>query len=139
MVECSERNISGTWFGNYYYSDLSQACGFEAVFLQQGAALEGSILDDGKLGEAYVSGSSAGGQVSFRKAYNNRALEPVLYQGMLSDDGKALSGTWRINGSVHGSWKAWRMDGEELPQMTETEDELSPERELAPLMTRSTK
>src|SRR5215831_13048748 len=96
MTECSERNISGTWFGNYYYSDLSQACAFEAVFVQQGASLEGSILDDGSLGEARVTGTFSGGQVSFRKTYFAAGHHPVNYQGLLSDDGKALSGTWRI-------------------------------------------
>lgn len=130
MVSDFERNISGTWFGNYYYSDLSQACSFEAVFLQAGPSVEGSILDDGMLGEARVVGSFAGIELSFQKIYNNAGHLPVHYLGTLGDDGKSLAGTWRISEECRGSWKAWRMDGEELLEVRETNVELEEEKVL---------
>ena len=123
-------DVSGTWMGNYYYSSLSQGSGFEAVFAQQGTAVEGSILDDGYLGEAHLTGSCVSGELSFCKIYNSKARDPVHYQGQLSEDGKSVSGTWRINATCHGFWKAWRLDDEQLPDTLETDEEVDREKEL---------
>jgi hypothetical protein len=119
MGDGAEKGVSGTWFGNYYYSRVPDAQGFEAVFLQSGAEVEGSILDDGRLGEARVSGKFACGQLSFSKIYNSTALQPVRYDGTLGEDGKSLAGTWRINDVCFGSWKAWKVDEEEFPETAE--------------------
>ena len=133
MSECSANNVSGTWFGNYYYSDLSRSCGFEAAFVQQGVSLEGSILDDSGLGEANVAGTFTGGKIDFSKVYHNREYQPVSYMGVISDDGKSLSGAWRIGTLLHGTWKAWRMDGEELPELKETDQSSIEEEERTPV------
>ncbi|HEY9788521.1 MAG TPA: hypothetical protein V6D17_24235 [Candidatus Obscuribacterales bacterium] len=133
-MSAGDHNVSGTWLGNYYYSNISQATGFEAVFVQSGAAVEGSILDDGALGEAHLTGSFGGGELTFCKIYNSKARDPVYYRGTLSEDGKSMWGTWRINKECHGMWKAWRLDDEELPEQLETDEEVKQEKELlAPL------
>jgi hypothetical protein len=129
MSDKSNQSVSGNWFGNYYYASTPDAFGFEAVFVQQGTLVEGSILDDGRLGEANVFGSFAGGRISFRKVYRSPGHAPINYEGLMGDDGHSLSGTWRIGPEMHGSWKAWRMDGEELPDR-ETKDELETDKVL---------
>lgn len=129
-MAASENNVTGSWLGNYYYSDLSSATGFEAVFAQSGTAIEGSILDDGALGEAHLTGSCASGELTFCKIYNSKAREPVYYRGVLAEDGKSINGTWRINAACHGFWKAWRMDDEQLPETLERDDEIEQEKEL---------
>jgi hypothetical protein len=133
----SQNNVTGSWLGNYYYSSVSSATGFEAVFAQSGTAIEGSILDDGALGEAHLTGSCASGELTFCKIYNSKARDPVYYRGVLSEDGKSITGTWRINAQVNGAWKAWRQDDEQLPETMERDDEVEheteKERELVPL------
>jgi hypothetical protein len=123
MGEEQNLSVGGTWLGNYYYDRLSQPCGFEAVFAEQGGVVDGSILDDGNLGEALVVGSFAFPRLQFQKRYDNPAFSPILYEGTMSDDGKRLSGTWRITEAEKGTWTAWRVDGEELPAQEETESE----------------
>lgn len=125
----SEQSVSGTWLGNYYYSGVGQSCGFEVVFAQSGSAIEGSILDDGALGEAHLTGSCVNSELTFCKIYNSKARNPVYYRGVLSEDGKSIAGTWRIDARVHGSWKAWRLDDEKLPEVTETEEPIEVERQ----------
>jgi len=131
----ASESVTGRWFGNYYYADMSQSHGFEAVFAQSGNTVEGSILDDGQLGEAHVSGTCAGSELTFCKIYNSKAQHPVTYNGTLSEDGKSISGKWRINESVNGNWTAWRMDDEAVPETTETEteSEMEEQRELVPV------
>ena len=134
----SANDVSGSWWGNYYYSGLNQSSGFEAVFVQSGTAVEGSILDDNSLGEAHLTGSFGSGELSFCKIYNSAARDPVYYRGTVSEDGKSITGTWRISAAVNGAWKAWRLDDEELPETMETEDEVKQEQEqLVPLTSRS--
>lgn len=117
-------SVSGSWLGNYYYaSGGSQPHGFEAVFIEMEGAVEGSILDDGQLGEAKLFGSFTHPNLSFTKRYERAALSPVFYEGTLSDEGKKLQGTWHIDSSVKGYWYAWRQDNEDIPSL-DTEDEL---------------
>ena len=123
MSSKSHMSVRGSWLGNYYYAQISQPCAFEAVFAEQDGVVDGSILDDGALGEAIVVGSFAYPSLSFQKRYNNTSLAPIFYEGLLSDDGKRLSGSWRISSECQGSWVAWRLDGEELPAELETEGE----------------
>ncbi len=122
--------LSGSWLGNYYYeSGGSQPHGFEAVFIEIEGVVEGSILDDGHLGEARLFGSFTHPSLSFTKKYDSGA-SPVYYEGTLSDEGKKLQGTWHITSSVKGYWYAWRQDDEEVPDL-QTEDELDQELEDA--------
>ena len=131
MTASGSNSVSGRWFGNYYYANVSQSHGFEAVFAQSGPEVEGSILDDGQLGEAHVKGTFVGSELNFCKIYNSAARDPVTYQGTLRQDGKSLSGKWRISDVCHGMWTAWRMDDEEVPEVTETETEEQPVHEPA--------
>lgn len=104
--------MSGSWRGNYYYESVPRACGFEAVFLEINGHVEGNILDDGKLGEARVIGTFANSHLTFTKTYFNSSLQVVSYEGVLSDEGKQLSGTWQIQRITRGRWVAWRQEDE---------------------------
>jgi hypothetical protein len=131
MAGQSDHTVTGTWLGNYYYSRTADAHGFEAVFVQSGTQIEGSILDDGQLGEAHVAGSFSGSQLQFCKIYNSKARNPVKYEGTLSEDGKSIVGHWKISGDCHGSWRAWRLDDEKVPETEETNIEVEPVHKVA--------
>lgn len=121
-----KNNVSGSWLGNYYYESTAQPFGFEAVFIELSGNVEGSILDDGQLGEAKVFGTFVDPEISFTKKYLS-GHNPVVYKGTLSDEGKKLSGTWSIANLSKGRWIAWRQEEEEIPDL-ETEDEEKDER-----------
>jgi hypothetical protein len=123
-----KNSVSGSWLGNYYYESTAQPFGFEAVFIEVNGNVEGSILDDGQLGEARVFGNFADPELTFTKKYNKPGHNPVVYQGTISDEGKKLSGTWRISNLSKGRWIAWRQEEEEIPDL-ESEDEEDYERE----------
>lgn len=123
-----KNNVSGSWLGNYYYESTAQSFGFEAVFIEVSGNVEGSILDDGHLGEARVFGSFADPELTFTKKYRTPGHNPVVYHGTMSDEGKKISGTWQIANLAKGSWIAWRQEEEEFPE-SETEDEAMDERE----------
>lgn len=124
-----KNSLSGSWLGNYYYEKSSQPFGFEAVFIETDGSVQGSILDDGNLGEANVFGTFADPNVNFTKKYNNSGLNAVVYEGTMSDEGKKIAGSWRIGESAKGRWLAWRQDEEEIPDL-EHETEQDEEREL---------
>lgn len=109
-------SVQGSWLGNYYYENNSQPFSFEAVFVESEGQIEGSILDDGSLGEALVSGSFCDPNLNFTKRYHNSTLDPVQYLGTLSGDGNRISGSWQIRSLAKGAWTAWRQDEEEIPE-----------------------
>jgi hypothetical protein len=123
MGKENNRSISGEWLGIYYYSGTSQPNGFQAVFIESSGAVEGNILDDGRLGEAQVTGTYAAPSVRFTKIY--RATDPVKYIGTLSDDGNSISGTWQINAACFGTWSAWRNAEDEDDDKLQREDDMS--------------
>jgi len=134
-VSGAKHNLSGSWLGNYYYESTQQPFAFEAVFIEMNGNVEGSILDDGNLGEARVSGTYAEPHVNFSKKYGNVALNVVNYAGTMSDDGKKISGAWHINPKAKGRWLAWRQDEEDIPEL-ETDDELDLEKDRERVMVR---
>lgn len=122
MAKENNRSISGEWFGNYYYAGTSEPNGFEAVFIESSGAVEGNILDDGRLGEARVVGTYSAPALSFTKIY--RATPAVKYVGTLSDDGNMVSGTWSIDPRCYGTWAAFRNTEDEDNEKLDTERRL---------------
>jgi hypothetical protein len=119
-------SITGGWLGTYAYK--GRAAGqkpvrFEATFTALGSEgrFTGTILDDGPLGEAGVTGAQDGRRVHFTKAYFRPSgyteTGPVLYEGTLSEDGRLLVGVWRLelpgHPSIQGVWDARRTWGAE--------------------------
>ncbi len=118
-------SIQGSWRGRYFYPGSSEPHGFEAVFIDVNGIIEGNILDDGALGEAVVGGKFFFPHVKFVKIYQTGGKHAVNYQGMMSEDGKTISGRWRITGALSGIWSAQRYeDGEDLKFESEEDKEL---------------
>lgn len=99
-------NISGTWLGTYWQKETPTR--FESTFTQGGNILSGSILDDGYLGEAQVTGEVIGRSVWFTKRYLISSPAPIDYSGTLSEDANFISGTWKIGKAFSGTWEAHR-------------------------------
>ncbi len=104
-------NLSGTWLGSYWQQE--NATRFEATLIQSGNALSGSILDDGYLGEAQISGEVIGRSVQFTKRYLIKSHYSISYTGTLSESEDYIQGKWRIVLSrayknVSGNWEARR-------------------------------
>jgi hypothetical protein len=109
-------DLSGSWLGTYWQK--GQPTRFEATLVQGGNTLSGRILDDGALGEAQVSGTASGRQVSFVKQYLTRANAPITYTGTVSEDGTYMSGQWSISRFDAGNWEAYRNDDELTKNLT---------------------
>jgi hypothetical protein len=113
----SNHSIAGNWLGQYFYSDGEEGSSFEAVFIEIGIHVEGSILDDCNPGEALVNGTFTYPELKFTKKYHGSHLLPVEYSGAMNSDGTMLTGTWWIKatseaeGSTTGTWIARRNGG----------------------------
>jgi hypothetical protein len=101
-------DLSGMWLGTYWQRDTPTR--FEATLVQGGNALSGSILDDGYLGEAQISGTVAGRQVQFVKRYLAQSVPAIDYIGTVSAEGDRITGQWSIAGFDSGPWEAHRSD-----------------------------
>ena len=101
-------DLSGMWLGTYWQRETPTR--FEATLIQGGNALSGSILDDGYLGEARLSGTTVGRQVQFVKRYLAQSLPPIDYTGTVSEDGDHITGQWSIAGFDAGPWEAHRSE-----------------------------
>lgn len=128
MSSETNHSVRGNWLGNYYYRSVNQAYAFEAVFVEGNGMVDGSILDDGQLGEARVSGTFTYPTLSFVKRYDRAGMAPVRYEGTMDEDGKRIAGSWSIDPGVTGTWVVWRSDDEELE---EDSTEVSKELEVA--------
>lgn len=121
-------SVAGGWLGTYYYRgrEANQPpCRFEATFREMAERdrFDGTILDDGPLGEADVDkGLQQGRHVRFTKVYREGDLRtgiaPVRYVGTLSEDGKLMHGTWSLavlrgptgrRVTASGVWEARRL------------------------------
>lgn len=108
-------NISGCWIGTYWQA--AQPTRFEATLIQGGCVLDGRILDENYLGEAWIKGELLGSRVFFIKRYLTTSPSPIRYSGTLSEDGDYMHGHWRIGYFDSGTWEAYRSYdalGEEL-------------------------
>lgn len=103
-------DVSGAWLGTYWQESLPTR--FEATLVQGKNTLSGSILDDGYLGEAQVSGEVIGRTIRFSKRYLTGSHPVIRYSGTLSEDGNFMQGTWSVDRSFFGTWEAHRNNDE---------------------------
>ncbi len=121
--------ISGGWLGTYAYGGAGRsqsAVRFEATIAAPAGddQFTGSILDDGKLGEADIRGEQSGLSFRFTKTYRQPGSPQIFYEGTLAEDGQTMTGTWRISRTAFGVWdahRAWSDTG--LAASEETEEE----------------
>ena len=104
-------DLNGTWLGTYWQG--GNPTRFEMVLLQSGNSISGSILDDGYLGEAKLSGEVVGRRIRFSKRYFTSSPTPIDYAGTVSEDDDYIQGQWTINRFDAGPWEA-RRSGESL-------------------------
>ncbi len=104
-------DLTGTWLGTYWQQGTPSR--FEAVFVQNGNVLSGSILDDNYLGEAQLNGEVIGRAVSFTKRYLITSPAPIQYRGVISETEDYIQGQWQIGKNQSGAWEA-RRSGENL-------------------------
>ena len=123
-------SVAGGWLGTYTYRGTQRTAPpvrFEATLAAGDAGrFSGTILDDGKGGEARVDGTQDNNRVRFTKIYARRVggyAHPVEYDGTLSDDGRTMKGTWHTNNTLTGAWEARRLWSAEGEQETLTEPE----------------
>lgn len=103
--------LSGRWIGIYNYPDDSPSVPFDAVLLESGGRISGTIEEvDEYLGDAHltatVDGSRDGEAVRFAKFYDSgdEDFDTVLYDGAVNAEGAEIHGRWEIPGSWSGSF-----------------------------------
>ena len=104
----SRVNLTGEWRG-VYYGGGGPTTEFEAELTQTGRSLTGTIIERPGSPEAghhwllsRLSGSIAGGEVTFTKTYIESAAgwtHTVNYSGAVSDGGRRIRGAWRVGAS----------------------------------------
>lgn len=130
------RTVAGKWRGNYQYNDApDEGSSFTADFSETSGRLKGTIVDDYAPCEALIGGTFSFPAIQFTKVYATgevvRSLQkkgdqffvleedyanPVEYEGLMSNDGKTMNGTWHISlsrGKRLGTWTAHRLSEEE--------------------------
>jgi len=128
-----KQNIAGTWRGHYQVPRLPEHDStFSAFISENDGHIEGAIEDDCQLGQATFTGTFSFPTVRFTKVYINQGRidevvkrgnemvvisavygPPIEYVGTMSDDGKEMSGTWKISSNstlAYGTWNAHRLD-----------------------------
>ena len=100
-------DLNGIWLGTYWQS--KKPTRFELSLIQAGNSISGNILDDGKLGEATLSGEVISKTIAFTKCYILRPHYHINYTGTIADEGNYMSGSWVI-GRDNGNWEARRSE-----------------------------
>lgn len=105
-------SVTGGWLGTYAYGGLGKwqpPVRFEVTFEASEIPGEftGTVLDEGPLGEASITGTQDGLQVRFTKVYRSSnslggQVVPVEYEGTLAEDGRSMKGTWAIVARIPG-------------------------------------
>lgn len=127
------QTISGGWLGTYAYQGAQRPQSpvrFEATIKAPASdsRFTGTVLDDGGLGEADIRGEQSGQSLRFTKTYRKPGTPLISYEGMLSEDGQTMTGTWQIGSTAHGIWdahRAWSDTG--LGASEEADEEASEE------------
>lgn len=107
----SESGVSGNWIGFYSFPIDLPPVRFDAVLLERGGQITGSIEEvDEDWGNGHlvstVDGVHSGQDVRFTKFYENgdENFDTVHYEGTLDADSAEISGMWHIPGEWSGSF-----------------------------------
>ncbi|MBH5323223.1 hypothetical protein [Aurantiacibacter sediminis] len=101
----SERaEIRGLWNGSFQYSSSADVGDFpfKAKIVEKDGDVSGLIIEDSLSGgtvKAEIKGRLDGRAISFTKTYlteKDHYAHAVQYEGQISADGTAISGTWRL-------------------------------------------
>jgi len=101
-------NLSGEWQGQYA-GEGNAPTAFELELDQSGAAISGTIVEYNTFAPnvawllSEFEGRVDGAEVRFTKTYTDTdagVSHSVLYVGTLSNGGRRISGTWRLEGAT---------------------------------------
>jgi hypothetical protein len=128
--------LTGVWDGQYSYPGSYDSTAFTAVILAFGGALSGTVHEvcaygpsTGQTLTATLRGAQAGDAIRFTKVYDPGAPgyhAPVVYEGVVSEDGTEIEGEWAIPGVWSGRFLMMRANNP--PQMA-----AAVQRETAPV------
>jgi hypothetical protein len=111
-MESQTTSLTGVWDGRYAYPRLLDPVPFQAVLLEFGSGITGSIwetcevgLERGRRLDASVEGRREGRLVDFIKRYDGSGgrSHAIAYTGELSADGTEIEGIW----TIPGVWSGW--------------------------------
>lgn len=114
--------LTGFWTGVYFYPSAGPAANddmlppvpFTATLSEAAGLLAGQIREPGSVGlgagerTASVAGTRSGDAVRFDKTYVG--AHTVAYAGVLSSDGREITGTWTIPGDWSGEFRMQRSE-----------------------------
>ena len=108
-------DVSGFWTGEYSYEAIKDvSVSFQAELSQLGAILSGNTTEQNTFDEqagqiliAELFGKVSSHNTSFTKTYSNSLMgkDKVVYKGVVSSDGKMISGSWNISQMRNGSFR----------------------------------
>lgn len=115
-------SLTGVWDGCYAYPRGLQPVPFQAVLLEIGETLTGSIWEvcasgpeQGRRLDSFVEGRREGRIVQFIKRYDGSGgrSHAVAYTGELNADATEIEGVWTIPGVWSGTFLMIRSPGRE--------------------------
>lgn len=117
-MSAADSSLSGHWIGIYNYPDGSPPVPFDAILLESGDQISGTIEEvDDYLGDmhltATVDGNRDGEAVRFTKFYDSgdADFDTVLYKGSVNAEGTEIHGRWEIPPDLSGSFIMTRETG----------------------------
>ena len=138
MTDASD-NLSGFWVGSYRYDGAAKDAVQFLVTMEEsdGHALSGTISEPNSMGRtskelhAILSGNRDGLDIFFAKTYDGAsdAAHRVDYYGVLSEDGRRISGHWSLAGTS-GTFEMTREILSEEEVEVEIREEVSVEKAM---------
>lgn len=120
MAQTAIDSLTGVWEGSFDFPHSLPPTPFQAVLLELGETLTGSVWEIGEAGpengqrlNAFIDGRREGRRVAFIKRYDGTAgrTHAVAYRGELTPDGEAIEGRWVIPGVWTGRFVMRRAKG----------------------------
>jgi hypothetical protein len=120
LGDADDLDLTGTWNGQYSYTQGREPVAFVATLVETGCWLVGSTEERGQVGEAVgrmisatLQGRRTGRSVTFLKIYDGafRGYDTVSYAGTVNEDGNEIEGRWTIHSSWFGRFLMIRSGG----------------------------
>lgn len=116
----SALDLSGEWTGSYSYPAKRPRVAFSARLIDENGWVSGVTEEQGASPEARgfllgatLQGRRDGDRVTWIKVYDKiwKHYYSVGYEGLITADGREISGTWSIPGSWSGDFVMTRRPG----------------------------
>ena len=104
-------DLTGDWSGTYEYPRYFPRVAFTASLAEQNGFVSGGVAETTLKGDrrATIEGRRDGAEVTWLKRYEHRDVaHDVQYEGVISGDGREISGRWAIFGNWSGVFQMVR-------------------------------